>query len=161
MRTHFSITLAVGLLGTLGILSPALAAKPSSAQLPPTAKETRYLRSGDWLGLVVWSPKNEKLGKVKDVIINPETGKIDFLGMSPSTSGMSGHYVAIPSSAVEVRYDSDSRQDYLLVNLQPSQIAAAPQFKSNNWQAFDTSDFVNRVNQFYKPMERTAARPAH
>jgi sporulation protein YlmC with PRC-barrel domain len=100
----------------------------SSSQSGQSAQSTRQQRLakdcsiGKFIGADAKSKDNQDLGNVEDVLINPQTGKVDFVVLGQSgVTGSGEDHIPVPWQAVNLRSDGT-----LAVNKNKSDLKSAP-----------------------------------
>jgi sporulation protein YlmC with PRC-barrel domain len=82
------------------------------------------------LGMEVRNRQNEKLGEIKDLVMDLSSGKVSYAVLSVGGFlGIGEKLIAIPPASFKY---SDAR-DYLIVDADKSKIQAAPGFAATSW----------------------------
>ncbi len=100
-----------------------------SKDMKSTALEFRASRI---IGMEVKDQKGEKLGKIKELLVDPQdSSRIAFAVLNPARSLEFGHdrFVAIPFTALS---RSDREHIYVL-NMTREKLAKAPSFDEDHW----------------------------
>ncbi len=102
----------------------------------------------------VKNPHGEDLGDIKDLMINPETGHIEYAVLSfGGFLGMGDKYFAVPWEAMRV-----DRDDHCLVlNVDKERLKDAPGFDKDDWPDMADPQFKNRIYSHYGVEYRGAA----
>lgn len=119
------------------------------------ARENRVLRSNKASGLLGMEVKNEqdeKLGEIKDLVLDIQTGKLSYAVMAVGGFlGLGEKLLAVPADAFKVS-DQDG---HLLLNADKAKIEAAPGFAATNWPPLDDPNLESRT--FWLGSEATGA----
>jgi hyperosmotically inducible protein len=109
-------------------------------QLNDTAK------ASDLMGMSVKNNQNEKLGKVEDLAVDVESGRIVQVIISAGGfMGMGNTLVAVPPAA----FHHDVAQKILHLDASKEKLAGAPKFDSANWDEYTQSNRVTEVYGYY------------
>jgi len=79
------------------------------------------------IGMKICNQKNEYLGKVKDMVLDLESGRIAYVVLS--TGGIRPKYLALPPSALAPASDGK----HLVLNADREKVLGAVGFKKNDW----------------------------
>ena len=104
------------------------------------------VKASSIIGTDVVNPKGESLGDVKEVVIDPRTGKVAYAVVSfGGFLGMGEKLFAIPFSAF--KYDV-TKNDYVL-DVSKERLKAAPGFDANHWPAMSEEKWNRDVYKYY------------
>jgi sporulation protein YlmC with PRC-barrel domain len=118
------------------------------------------LRGSELIGMHVWGARNQRLGTIRDIVIDYQEGCPMLLAaVSSDISGGPDGYVLVPFDARQLQYDNRLRRDYLVLDLGLDQFRNAPRIERDNWDRIRDPQFLTRTRQFYQKTERSAARP--
>jgi len=91
-------------------------------------------KASSFIGMAVKNTQNEDLGKVSDLVFDPQKGKISYAVLSVGgVLGVGDKLVAVPVTSLRPQ----PGQNYLTLNMQKSQIESAPGLAQNNWPDLD------------------------
>ncbi|MFB3819733.1 MAG: PRC-barrel domain-containing protein [Candidatus Methylomirabilales bacterium] len=120
---------------------------------PGTAKVS------DVIGKAVQNGQGETLGKIKDVLVDPEDGKAAFV-VFDATSGFfqnlfrdRDHYLILPWDQVAFR------EGKFTANLSKQQLVQVPSFASDAWPRMDTQ-YQDRVKDYYEQARGPQPQPS-
>lgn len=107
------------------------------------------VKASSIIGSNVVNPKHESLGDVKEMVIDPRTGKVAYAVVSfGGFLGMGEKLFAIPFSAFAY---NPSENEYVL-DVDKAKLKAAPGFDSDHWPVMtdekwnrDTSGYYDRA----------------
>jgi hypothetical protein len=86
------------------------------------------------IGATVKNPQGETLGKIDDVVVDYNTGRISYAALEVKGAMFSkGKYLAVPLAAFRPSEDGSS----LILNADREKIAQAQGFDRNNWPAIN------------------------
>ncbi len=115
----------------------------ASAQAAPAMN---LLKASDLKGDKVKNKANEDLGKIEEIMIQLDSGRIGYAVLSfGGFLGMGNKLFAVPWHAMS--FDSGKRE-YIL-NMPKSELKNAPGFDKNNWPDTENPDWDKEVQGFY------------
>lgn len=106
-------------------------------------------RASKIIGTDVKNTKGEDLGDIKDLVLDPMSGRLAYVVVSyGGLLGMGDKLFAIPWSAV--RWTSD--KDYFVLNMDKEALKNAPGFDEDHWPVSATQWQQQRgeLNRFYR-----------
>jgi sporulation protein YlmC with PRC-barrel domain len=106
-------------------------------------------RASKIIGADVKNTKGENLGDIKDLVINPESGRTAYVVVSyGGVLGMGDKLFAIPWSAVRRSPD----KDYFVLDMDKEALKNAPGFDENHWPVSPSQWQQQRgeLNRFYR-----------
>lgn len=112
-----------------------------------TSTHTRQTLSASTLaGDKVINSKGEKLGKVEDIMIDVDTGRVAYVVLSfGGFMGIGDKLFAIPWQAMRV----DERQHCFVLDMDKSRLERAPGFDKSNWPDMSDPAFGSQVHSYY------------
>ena len=116
----------------------------SQTQRPTCLKDAA--KASDLIGMTVKNYQNEKLGKVENLAVDVESGRI--VQVIISTGGFVGigsTLAAVPPAA----FHYDAAQKVLHLDASKEKLAGAPKFDSSNWDEYTQSNRVTEVYGYY------------
>jgi PRC-barrel domain len=102
---------------TAGAPSDTFVAVPQSGEL-----------SYDLVGLKVTNDNNEKIGEIKDLVLNNNI-LVGYILSVGGFLGMGEHYVVISPSAVKISYLDSDKKWTATMNATKDELKSAPEFK--------------------------------
>jgi hypothetical protein len=140
--SHSITSISIASLGLAMLGSPAFG-QSDSGQFNTTPQN---LRASKLVGATAQTASGEKLGAIRELMVDPQTGEIRMaiLGES-SLSGLSGKWVPIPWEAMSQRSAGQ-----FTVNLDRQQIESGPTLQADDYTALQSSDLMDRVNRHYQ-----------
>lgn len=100
-------------------------------------------KSSDILGMEVRNSQGEKLGEIKDAVIDTQSGRLPFLILSPSF--MSGKLVAVPPSA----FTTGTEEKTVVLDFDKERLQSAPSFDRAHWPNWSDQKWSTEVYHFY------------
>ena len=104
----------------------------SESQLKKQVTEVN--KASTFIGMAVKNTENQDIGKINDLVFDPLKGKISYAVLSVGgILGVGDKLVAIPITSLKPQ----PGQNYLVLDMQRSQLEAAPGLAQNNWPDLD------------------------
>ncbi|AWW33250.1 PRC-barrel domain containing protein [Echinicola strongylocentroti] len=106
------------------------------------------LSSSSLSGTTVKTPQDEKIGSIKDLMIETSTGHIAYVVLEVDTGflNLGSKYFAIPWQALSL----DNHQDEVIIlDVNKESLEKSPGFDKDNWPTGPQYDFINKVNAYY------------
>jgi sporulation protein YlmC with PRC-barrel domain len=99
--------------------------------LPAQARDkSGVLKASDLIGMNVQGTDGKKLGNIKDLVIDPEEGGIDYAVLEfGGFAGIGDKYFAVPWEALQL----DQTNKKLSLDVHKKDLKNAPGFDKNNW----------------------------
>lgn len=162
------ITTTIGAIALLGCAWPALAQteKPKDKEKTPAAQEKQEKvsttaagqkdscfvhRSSDVVGLDVRNAQDENLGEIHDLVVNPETGEIEYAVLSfGGFMGMGDKLFALPWGVFQPVHKADGDQKYMLLSIDKERLKTSPGFPKDNWPDMSSPDWAKSIREFYQ-----------
>lgn len=113
----------------------------------PQAFSNSPVKASSIIGTNVVNPKGESLGSIKEVVIDPRTGKVAYAVVSfGGFLGMGEKLFAIPFTSFE--YDVEENEYVLEVSKE--RLKAAPGFDSDNWPSMAEEKWNRDIYKYYE-----------
>ncbi len=105
------------------------------------------LSSSSVEGTNVKNLSDEKLGDIKDIMLDVNSGRIAYAVVSVNEGflGLNNKYFAVPWQAL--RFDTD--REVALLDVSEEQLKNSPGFDKDNWPSKPQREFVDQVHSFY------------
>lgn len=116
------------------------------------------LKATSLIGKKVQSEEGKKLGEIKDLVIDPEDGDIQYAVLDfGGFLGIGDKYFAVPWEALNLTDD----QKAIVLNVSKKDLKQAPGFDKNNWPDLSSREYAIVIYRFYDvPLsDETAATP--
>jgi sporulation protein YlmC with PRC-barrel domain len=104
------------------------------------------VKASSMIGTDVVNPKGESLGDVKEVVIDPRSGKVAYAVVSfGGFLGMGEKLFAVPFTAFEYNV---AKNQYML-DISKDRLRTAPGFDADNWPSMADEKWNRDVYKFY------------
>jgi sporulation protein YlmC with PRC-barrel domain len=114
------------------------------------AKVRHSNKASGILGMEVRNRENQKLGEIKDLVMDLNTGKVSYSVLAVGGFlGIGEKLIALPPGALKVADEGE----YLVLNADKAKIQAAPGFAATAWPAPGDPE----VNRFWNDVRATGA----
>jgi sporulation protein YlmC with PRC-barrel domain len=102
---------------------------------------THIVRSRDLVGLKVYNKQDENLGKIEDLVLDPNSGKIQYAVLSSGGFvGMGTKYFAVPWTVLQLVVAKDTttrfgtvKEDHFVLDVSKEALKTAAGIDKNNW----------------------------
>ncbi len=103
-------------------------------------------KASELIGMKVLGTDGKNLGDIKDLVINPDDGAIDYAVLDfGGFLGIKDKYFAIPWDALQVASDKSK----ILIDATKRDLKNAPGFDKNNWPDFGDLAQTTVIYEFY------------
>ncbi len=103
-------------------------------------------KASDVIGMTVKNNQDEKLGKVEDIAVDVESGRIvQVILSSGGFLGMGDTLTAVPPGALH----HDATDKFLHMDISQEKFKAAPHFDDSKWEESSQSNRVSQVYVYY------------
>jgi hyperosmotically inducible protein len=144
---------STGLAGHDPNTASANKAQPAQSTELDTARTARSLMHN-----TVESSNGDKLGSVKDMVIDTHSGRVDYVIVSTGgISGVGSRLKAVPPSALSL---ATTKKNTLSLGITPEQWKGAPDFDKKNLAGLGDQAQGQQVYQYYKQQWPTRATQA-
>jgi hypothetical protein len=138
----------------------ATAAEPNIGQNQPAMQDSAgIIQNSTLVGATVLDRQNQKLGQIKNVLLDAQAGQATFVVIDAKAPGGGPAMLVVPFQALRVTFNAADNRQSVVLDLRPDQVAAAPQIQSNQWQMLQNTQFLEQARNFYQIRPYTAARP--
>ena len=149
----------VGAMTVLG-LADEKASKPARGTTSNTGVASGFCRVHELDGMRVKSPDGEELGKIEDLVIELDDGRVSYAALSfGGLFGFGNKLFAIPWNALEIK-TSDAKEKHFVLAIDKEQLKKAPGFEKSHWPDLANPTWSHDVDEFYKAHVKTAKPPA-
>ena len=105
------------------------------------------LKASDMIGTNVVSPQGDSLGDIKEVVIDPHTGRVAYAVVSfGGFLSMGEKLFAIPFSALKY---ITTKNEYVL-DVSKERLKAAPGFDADHWPSMSDEKWNRDVYKYYE-----------
>ena len=114
--------------------------------LPAQARDkSGVLKASELIGMSVQGTEGKKLGDIKDLVIDPEEGGIEYAVLEfGGFAGIGDKYFAVPWEALQL----DQTNKKILLDVHKKDLRNAPGFDKNNWPDLSLEQVV--IYEFYE-----------
>ncbi len=149
MTCAVALALAVAPLSAIAASTPGTgnAPTPSATQKPAQATQSgRDARVSQLIGKDVRNAKNEDLGDIQDLVIDMDTGRVQYAVLSfGGVLGMGDKLFAYPLKAFRPAADKDE----LVLSVEQAQLKNAEGFEKTRWPNWNDMDVRGRVDRWF------------
>ncbi len=99
-------------------------------------------------GTIVRTPADEKVGDIKDIMLDTNTGEVVYAVLSVDTGflNLGSKYFAIPWKALS--FDTN-QEEVVVFDVDKGKLENSPGFDKDNWPTSAQSDFIDEVHTYY------------
>jgi len=106
-------------------------------------------RASEIIGMNIDSSKNESIGEVEDLVLDPSSGKVRYAAISVGGFlGIGDKLVAVPWQSLEFKENSDG-DTRLTLDTTREKLKTAPGFKEDNWPNFADQNWSRENDRHY------------
>jgi sporulation protein YlmC with PRC-barrel domain len=103
-----------------------------------TGQPMNFNKASSLIGMAVVNPQGEKLGKVKDIVIDLNGDRVSYVVLSTGTSILSSEKLhAVPLQA----FRPDSAGNELILNADKNKMEQAQGFDKNSWPSLNSTSW--------------------
>jgi sporulation protein YlmC with PRC-barrel domain len=118
--------------------------------------DTAGLRASTVIGANVHNRSDEEVGSIKDLVIDPSSGRVRYAALSfGGFLGFGDKLFAIPWQAFECRRDKETADYRIVLNIDETTLKEAPGFDDARWPDFSDKRFTDEIDAFYRSRIRT------
>jgi sporulation protein YlmC with PRC-barrel domain len=104
------------------------------------------LKASTIIGTDVVNSENENLGDIKEVVVDPHSGKVAYAVVSfGGFLSMGEKLFAVPFSALKYR----AAENHYVLNVSKERLKAAPGFDKDHWPTMSDEQWNRDVYKFY------------
>ena len=159
MLAVFSLSLAGGALAQSTADSPSSGARSGTAARSTAGSSTasaadwgRQHRASKIIGTDVHDMQGKKIGAVRDIVVDPQTGNINYAVVSfGGVMGVGGKYFAVPWKSLQATADA---KNYAL-NVDREALKAAPGFDKDHWPDMANQQWASDVERYWQSRQST------
>jgi sporulation protein YlmC with PRC-barrel domain len=116
------------------------------SDLPTSRPASRLLSASTLAADDVYNPKGEKLGSIKELMLNINSGKVCYAVLSfGGFLSLGEKLFAVPWGALTV--DTDNQR--FIMDTDEERLKTAPGFDADNWPNMADSSWEKNVNAYY------------
>jgi sporulation protein YlmC with PRC-barrel domain len=156
-RQSFTALLAIGVL-LLAVEALAQGVSAAAPEPSPSLHDAVLLRSKTLFEYQVKSPQGEDLGKIEEVMIDMEIGRVAYAVLSfGGLWGLGSKWVPVPWDAVTLRPD----EKVLLLKIEKEKIEKAPNFEAATLPELANRQWGAVIHTYYGYPPYWEKRPWH
>lgn len=126
--------------------TPALARRRFGEHGGLIVDTPQQLSASTLIGDAIVNPAGEKLGELKDIVLDTAKGEIVYAVMaSGGVLGMGEKLFAVPWHALRIQGHNEN----LVLDADPDRLKSAPGFDKDHWPVAPDAGFVERGRTFY------------
>ena len=145
MNTRWSYLLAACMAVLLGGAFLASAAEPNLGQSQSAVQAPAgIIRISTLMGTTVLDPQAQKLGQIKDVVIDSQTGQGSFVVLDADVPGSGHAMLVVPYRALWVSVNPVDKRQSVVLDLRPDQLRPRRRFRKTNGRCSRIPSFWNR-----------------
>jgi len=116
----------------------------------------RAIRASQLTGMNIVNPKGESLGRVDDIVLDGQTGRIRYLAVSyGGFLGFGDTLFAVPYEAFRFYVDpADAGNQMFVLDVTQQQLEGAQGFDQDNWPNFADKKFTDELDRRYRVQRR-------
>jgi sporulation protein YlmC with PRC-barrel domain len=114
------------------------------------------VRAKDLTGLSVYNASDESLGKIEDLVVAPQAGRIRYAVLSfGGILGIGDKYFAIPWQKLSFVSKGETssgtqKESHCVLDVPKETLKNAPGFNKDNWPNFADNNWHQTVDQYYR-----------
>ena len=109
-------------------------------------------RVQDIVGITVRNQQGDDLGKVEEVVVNPQAGTVQYAALSfGGFLGFGEKLFAVPWAQLQLHNDQRTSNLVAEVNVQKQTLEKAPSFDKDHWPDFADPHWSQDIDQHYGP----------
>ena len=139
--------LAAGIM--LSCSARGLAADPAGAGTPSNKiLVAKSFQASKLMGLNVRNLQGEKIGKVHDLVLNIENGKIAYAAISVGgVLGVGDKLFAVPYA--QMKFDHGKDEQFFVLDVAKEKLDSAPGFNQSDWPNFADPNWTIKIDEYY------------
>lgn len=104
------------------------------------------VRSDDVIGVAVENPEGENLGKIEELLINKESGQVEWIVLSfGGFLGMGDKWFPMPWRM----FSYNTNREKFVINVDKEKLKNSPGFDKNNWPDMKVSGWDSSFSRYY------------
>ncbi|QMT61039.1 MULTISPECIES: PRC-barrel domain-containing protein [unclassified Legionella] len=104
------------------------------------------VKSGEITGAKVMNSAHEDLGEIAEVVIDKESGKVNYLVLDfGGFLGFGNKFFAVPWNL----FLYNNKEDCFVLNVDKERLKKAPGFDKDHWPNFSAAEFKTTISGFY------------
>ena len=133
--------------------------QPTQAAVPHRLEVVRC-KASNLIGCAVTNPKNERLGEIRDIVIDNRNQRVAYAVVAFGEAlGSGDKYFALPWRLLEIAQRSSDDTPRVTLGCDIEKLKAAPGFNEDSWPDMANPSWASKVDQHYRG-QKEAAVPA-
>jgi sporulation protein YlmC with PRC-barrel domain len=123
---------------------------PRAIEASAKTADTLTFRASELNGRNVETPTGEKLGDIKQVVLDPSNGRVNYVAVSVGGFlGIGDRIVAVPWEAIKIVHDGEKVK--LTLNATKDMLEKAPEFHEGDaaWREMSDPVWIGKVYEYY------------
>ncbi len=130
---------------------------PSSSEPAAMLSSGTTVKASDLIGMNIKNEQGEKIGEVKDVVVDLKSGRVAYTVVSAGgIAGIGDKWLAVPPTL----FSRTGTEKNLTWNIDKEKLSTAPTIDKHNWNAAYQQDYIGNVYSFYGVESYEANEPA-
>ena len=127
----------------------------------------QYVQASRLIGMEVRNDNQDKLGKIEDLAIDQNTGKVRYAVLSfGGLTGLGDKLLPMPWNALKTVSTAGTTagttlETYVLLNVDKDTLQKAPSFEKGQWPDFNNQKWLVAIDDFYRAVYRAATWRRH
>ena len=98
--------------------------------------------------------QGEKLGKIEDMVVDVESGKVLYAALSfGGVLGLGDKLFAIPYE--DLKFDHGKDETFFVLNVSKDKLKAAPGFDESDWPNMADPHWAEQIDDYYRKARTT------
>lgn len=146
--TAWAVMIVCGASRTFGADPPVKPDRKDPAKISKDASDMKTFRSTKLIGMHVKNSEGEDLGKIKDLVIDVDSGMVRYAALSfGGFLGLGDKLFAVPMRALRLAHkDNDT---HFVLHMDKDRLKNAPGFSDDAWPDFANPAWGAEVDAFY------------
>lgn len=129
-----------------GVIAVLALVMTTSFDLSDARDKSDVLKASSLIGKKVQNTEGKKLGTIRDLVIDPENGDIQYAVLDfGGFLGVGDKYFAVPWEALQLTDDHKA----VILDVSKKDLKHAPGFDKNNWPDLNSRDYTIVIYEFY------------
>ncbi|MCC5792273.1 MAG: PRC-barrel domain-containing protein [Legionellaceae bacterium] len=106
----------------------------------------KLVRTHNVVGIDVQNAQDENLGKIEDLVLNKQTGHVEYVVLSfGGFLGMGDKLFALPWSI----FSFDDSKDCFIINVEKEKLKNSPGFDKDQWPNMSDEKWGSSIHSYY------------
>ncbi|SOD39932.1 PRC-barrel domain-containing protein [Nitrosovibrio sp. Nv4] len=108
------------------------------------------LMGANWpIGMNIYNPKGEKLGNIKEVMLDVEAGSVAYAVLSfGGFLGIADKLFAVPWNALTLKLETLDKR--FILDAEKERLESAPGFDKDNWPDMADQSWIDQIHSYYE-----------